>query len=662
MKYLFAIMIALALMVAPVWAAEGDPAEGEEEQQAEQQTAEAVTVSTFDELQAAVDAAEDGATITVAQTITVNGQRLVTEKDITLTRAEGMSGAMIDLWNGGEISGFSFVESGAESSYSTISIDYCYNSAAEIDNCNFSKEEGAASYINLFGNIFSDDPNSALISGCNFTLSAGRAIDTRNHTHITLDGCNFTAQGGGIAWVIDNEDTAIITDCAIVGSGTDSFSIRNSGTMQLENTTITRDNRENKAVFDIFLTTKSNLTITSCGADDGIYSLATKAALKLPLTDYSGMLQLVYLTEDEAAAYFAPDEPEDEPEDEAPIDNPVDEPQDTPDDPTDDEQEDNPADEQPEQPTDDPQPPETPQDEPQQEQGNDPADTPAEPPARENEPTAPEDQTEDKPAAQEQQEIEQIDDSEQDGAEDNTEDNTEDEQTAPAVEEQPQDTTPAEEKPQPQPEQPREYISYTPIYTPIWDDSDSGNDKEDTPTAPAVEVAAVVPEGAVLVCGGATMDTTRRVELAGYGDGDLHLEDSLTRAQMATIIYRLLDAATIEQYSNSAASFADVPSGAWYTPYVQLISSAGIVQGVGGGKYEPDSTVTWAQTIVLLSRFVEGQDHTLQYITCPAWAQNAMQTAVYYRWIEDSAEFDAAAEITRGEFAELVNTVLDMVA
>lgn len=646
MKHLFAILIALALMVAPAWALD-DPAEGEEEEH----TAEAVTVSTLEELQTAVDAAEDGATITIAQTITVNGQRLATEKDITLTRAEGMSGAMIDLWNGGEISGFSFTESGAEYSYTTISIDYCYNSAATINNCNFSKAEGAASYIVVYGNIFNDDPNRAIISGCNFNLSAGRAITTRNHTQIAVNNCIFTGNVANIAWAIDNAGTAVLQDCAIVGNGVQSFSVRNGATMQIENITITRDNRDNKAVFDIFSSADATLSITNDAGEDAVYSLTTKAELELPLTDYSGMMQLVFLTEDEAAAYFAPDEPEDE----APIDNPVDEPQDTPDDPTDDEQEDNPADEQPEQPTDDPQPPETPQDEPQQEQGNDPADTPAEPPARENEPTAPEDQTEDKPAAQEQQEIEQIDDSEQDSAEDNTED----EQTAPEVEEQPQDTTPAEEKPQPQPEQPREYISYTPIYTYHGGGEiiPAENQQEDHTT-----VAADTPIVKALVCGSARIDTARRVELAGYGDGDLHLEDSLTRAQMATIIYRLLDAATIEQYSDSTSSFVDVPSGAWYAPYVQLISSAGIVQGVGGGKYAPESTVTWAQIVVLLARFVPEQDHALENITCPEWAQDAMQTAVALGWIEDSAEFDAAAEISRAEFAALVNSVLDMVA
>lgn len=586
MKRLFAVVLAAALMVAPVWALD-DPAESADEQQAEQQTAEAVTVTTLEQLQDAIDAAEDGATIIIEQTITVNGQSLATEKDITLTRAEGMSGAMIDLWNGGEISGFSFTESGAKYSYSTISIDYCYNNAVTIDNCNFIKEEGAASYFVVYGNVFSDDPNRAIISACNFELSSGNAIKTRNHTHITLDGCSFTAHGGGIAWAVDNAGTAVLQDCAIAGSGVQTFSIRNSATMQINNITITRDNRDNKAVFDIFSTANATISITQESAgQDAVYSVATKTPLELPLTNYSGELQLVYLTEDEAAAYFAPDDPE--------------EPEDTPADPADDEQEDT------------PQPPQQPQDEPQPEQGNDPADTPAEPPAQEDEPP----QDEDTPAAQ-----------------DSAEDNTQDEQTAPAA-----------ETPQPQPEQPRQYIPYTPIYTPSRDDS--SNDAEDTPTAPAVEVAAKdTPSIDALTCGGAAMDTTQRLDL-DYMGGTAMLDKSLTRAEMAMLVYSLLDVDTITQDSDSGSAFVDVPPDAEYAPFVQLIASCGIVQGVGGGKYAPESAVTWQQIIVLLSRFVEAQDHTLQYIACESWAQDAMQTAVAYGWITDNAEFDATAEIT----------------
>ena len=47
------------------------------------------------------------------------------------------------------------------------------------------------------------------------------------------------------------------------------------------------------------------------------------------------------------------------------------------------------------------------------------------------------------------------------------------------------------------------------------------------------------------------IDTTRTVVLLGYGDGLLHEDDPLTRAQLATIVFRLLDDASIARYSNT---------------------------------------------------------------------------------------------------------------
>ncbi len=53
--------------------------------------------------------------------------------------------------------------------------------------------------------------------------------------------------------------------------------------------------------------------------------------------------------------------------------------------------------------------------------------------------------------------------------------------------------------------------------------------------------------------------------------------------------------------------FTDVAADAWYTPYVNAIGMAGIVNGVGDGMYDPDGTVTWAQIITILTRFVESE-------------------------------------------------------
>ena len=206
----------------------------------------------------------------------------------------------------------------------------------------------------------------------------------------------------------------------------------------------------------------------------------------------------------------------------------------------------------------------------------------------------------------------------------------------------------------------------TPTPTPTPDDSD--NDDDDTPpvsrpsrpSCPAVSKPKPTAPAPALVCGNAVLDTSRSVVLQGYGDGLLHLEDSLTRAQMATILYRLLEEKSIAEYEAAEAAFTDVPADMWCSRYISTIAKAGIVAGVGNGCFYPNDKLTWAQILTVLSRFTEPKACALQHIQYDGWAVEAVQTAVALGWIEDSADFAPNAIISRGEFMQLVNGVLTL--
>ena len=205
----------------------------------------------------------------------------------------------------------------------------------------------------------------------------------------------------------------------------------------------------------------------------------------------------------------------------------------------------------------------------------------------------------------------------------------------------------------------------TPTPTPTPDDSD--NDDDDTPpvsrpsrpSRPAASKPKPTPAPA-LVCGNAVIDLSRSVVLQGYGDGLLHLEDSLTRAQMATILYRLLEEKSIAEYEAAEAAFTDVPADMWCSRYVSTIAKAGIVAGVGNGCFYPNDKLTWAQILTVLSRFTEPKACALQHIQYDGWAVEAVQTAVALGWIEDSADFAPNAIVSRGDFMQLVNGVLTL--
>ena len=200
-----------------------------------------------------------------------------------------------------------------------------------------------------------------------------------------------------------------------------------------------------------------------------------------------------------------------------------------------------------------------------------------------------------------------------------------------------------------------------PTPTPDNDDDDTPPvSRPSRPSRPAVSKPKPTAPAPALVCGNAVLDTSRSVVLQGYGDGLLHLEDSLTRAQMATILYRLLEEKSIAEYEAAEAAFTDVPADMWCSRYISTIAKAGIVAGVGNGCFYPNDKLTWAQILTVLSRFTEPKACALQHIQYDGWAVEAVQTAVALGWIEDSADFAPNAIISRGEFMQLVNGVLTL--
>lgn len=212
----------------------------------------------------------------------------------------------------------------------------------------------------------------------------------------------------------------------------------------------------------------------------------------------------------------------------------------------------------------------------------------------------------------------------------------------------------------------------TPEPTPMPDPEPEEDDEDDytppiyRPSRPAV-VTRPEPEpepkpepSPALVCGDAEIDLSRSVVLHGYGDGQLHLEDSLTRGQMTTIIYRLLDEDTIAKYETAESAFDDVPADMWCCTAVSTIAKAGIVSGVGNDRFNPNGKLTWAHIITVMTRFVEPQTYELQNIQYDGWAAEAVQTAAALGWLEDRADFDPNAFITRGEFMDFVNSILAM--
>lgn len=135
--------------------------------------------------------------------------------------------------------------------------------------------------------------------------------------------------------------------------------------------------------------------------------------------------------------------------------------------------------------------------------------------------------------------------------------------------------------------------------------------------------------------------------LDGRSNGDPALEGNLTRAEIATILVRMYNLKLINDYS----SYTDTKlHWAQNAGYIEAVTSAKLMEGIGEGQFDPDSNLTKEQlaTILLRALKMEGTSTPTkgQGVTSP-WALNIIATAVQQHVI--SASNDYTKLITRGE-------------
>lgn len=76
-------------------------------------------------------------------------------------------------------------------------------------------------------------------------------------------------------------------------------------------------------------------------------------------------------------------------------------------------------------------------------------------------------------------------------------------------------------------------------------------------------------------------------------------QSPVTRAMMATILYRIAG----EPSASPVPPFSDIPAGLWYSKPVTWASDSHIVKGIGDGLYAPDSSVTREQVAAMLANY-----------------------------------------------------------
>lgn len=147
--------------------------------------------------------------------------------------------------------------------------------------------------------------------------------------------------------------------------------------------------------------------------------------------------------------------------------------------------------------------------------------------------------------------------------------------------------------------------------------------------------------------------------LGGYGGGLFGPTDNMTRAQAAQMFYNLLKDKNVP----ITTQFTDVSADAWYAEPVGVLASLGIINGVGGGRYEPNRAITRAEFTAIAMRFAQvdtsGAD-IFPDVKADDWFYEVVVSAVTYGWVNGYADgtFRPNATITRAEVTAIVNRML----
>lgn len=150
--------------------------------------------------------------------------------------------------------------------------------------------------------------------------------------------------------------------------------------------------------------------------------------------------------------------------------------------------------------------------------------------------------------------------------------------------------------------------------------------------------------------------------IVGYGNGEVQPQNSITRAEVAAIFFRLLEDGIRSENFTHQNDFSDVAADAWYCSSVSTLSRMGIIAGYPDGTFRPNAPITRAEFAAIATRFDNNGDKTPVNFTdiIGHWAEGEITVAANHGWVSGYGDntFRPQNQITRAETMSLVNRVL----
>lgn len=164
-----------------------------------------------------------------------------------------------------------------------------------------------------------------------------------------------------------------------------------------------------------------------------------------------------------------------------------------------------------------------------------------------------------------------------------------------------------------------------------------------------------------------------RLYVTGYDVNHFQPDSKVTRAEFAAMLVRILGLQGT--HADGDSQFKDVPADSWYADAVSAASDAGLIQGVGGGLFKPNESVTREQMTVMVwrayERFIRGEEEAVsidaEHILAAfqdedrisEWARTAVAAAWEEGFVQGVAadQFDPSGSATRAQAATILQRI-----
>lgn len=150
--------------------------------------------------------------------------------------------------------------------------------------------------------------------------------------------------------------------------------------------------------------------------------------------------------------------------------------------------------------------------------------------------------------------------------------------------------------------------------------------------------------------------------VVGYSDSTVRPNANISRAEVATIFFRLLKSDIRDGNLTADNDFSDVSDGQWHNKAISTMAKLGIVKGRRADSFDPDASITRAEFAAICARFnTKPVENSGSFSDISGhWAENEIERAAAFGWISGYPDgtFRPDARITRAEAMTMINRVL----